>query len=262
MKNKSVLTITVMFASIALLAGCTSSSTPDRTISPTPVKTSSATVTPTPTASAPGISTAPTDVPSTAPTSPAVTPKPTATAKPVVKTTVLNIGADAFTVKNPDGSTFGIYPYNASPSAAIVGLTKIYGHAPKIVYTGPPQQCSGGENIYTWDNFTLEFYSVTKDPAQVNQYSVHTNGANTTYKYIVQAPNGTQVGNSFKKLIAANPSLPKQETDYKGTHYTEVLVDHTKYQKTYDTSSAGTVASGDNDVVRLISAPADLYQDC
>lgn len=259
MKNKPAFTIVVVAASIALLAGCTSSTTPDKTASPSPTKSSSVTPMPSETPSA---SATANPLPSPTTTTPTVTPTPTVTAKPVVKTTVLNIGADALSIKNPDGSTFGTYSYRVSPTSAISGLTKVYGHAPKVVYTGEPQQCSGGVNIYTWDNIALEFYSPTKDPASVKYYNVHTNGANTTYKYIVQSPNGTQVGNSFKKLIAANPTFPKQEVDYKGKHYTEVLVDNTKIKETYDTSTAGTVASGDSDIVRQITAPADINGDC
>lgn len=268
MVHKAVLGIAFAVVSVIALSGCSGSSNdPVSTVSPKPTRSSSASASPT----APPNNSTPTPTvtgsPSAAPSSSA-SPSPSETFVPLpspvpeVKTTVLNIGADALVIKNPDHTTFGTYPYRTSPVNTIAALTKVYGHEPKIRYTGEPQMCSGGVNIYTWDNIALSFYSTTKDPASVKYYSVQTNGANTTYEFIVQAPNGAQVGNSMKKLIAANPTLPKQEAEYKGVKYVDLLVDHTQVKESYDNSTAGTVASSVNDVVKSIVAPTDLYADC
>jgi hypothetical protein len=268
-KSKAVLSVMVATLSVVALTGCSSSSDPVSSVSPKPTKSASASpsesAVPSASPSAPVASATPSAGSST-PSAPAPAPTKTAapvpSASPTVKTTVLNIGADALVIKNPDHTTFGTYSYRTSPVATIAALTKVYGHEPKVRYTGEPQMCSGGVNIYTWNNIALSFYSTTKDPASVKQYSVQTNGANTTYEFIVQAPNGAQVGNSMKKLIAANPTLPKQEIEYKGVKYVDLLVDHTQVQESYDNSTAGAVASSENDVVKSIVAPTDLYADC
>lgn len=243
---------------LGILAGCSSAS-PTVTATPKPSSTATSSPTASPSKSA---TPAPSVAPSEQPTS-----KPAPTEKPTVKTTVVVIGADELRLENLSGKVLAEYPYEgqASPVAAIDGLTKLYGKEPVIKYT-PPTMCSGDINSYEWDNIRVSFDTPTKDPNQVSQYIAYTNAANQNYERVVQAPNGVQIGFSYNEYVAKNPDLPHQEStiaEYETT-YQSAIAESSSLERygAEDDKATGVIYSGENDVVKVISAPQYLYGDC
>jgi hypothetical protein len=269
MQTKRIAQITAIIGTVGLLMGCssgneglviyptadpTATKTPTRTQSPTPSATQSSTPAPSKSASS-----SPNKAPGSGSTN---QPKPTT--KPMVKTTVIVIGADDLRIENLSGKVLQKFPYNTkeAPVAAIDALTKIYGKAPKVSYT-PPATCGGDTNSYTWDNMTIYFITPTKDPKQVEIFFANTHTPNQNYERVVQAPNGAQVGMSYSKYIAKNPKLPHQESKVENTEYQQAVAELSYNSNADDPESAsGVLYGGENDKIKFITAPGSLYGDC
>lgn len=267
MQTKRIAQITAIIGTVGLLMGCssgneglvnyptadpTATKTPARTQSPTPSATQSSTPAPSQSASS-----SPTKAPDAGSTA---QPKPTT--KPTVKTTVVVIGADEIRIENLSGQVLQKYPYKgkAPAVAAIDGLTKLYGKAPKVNYT-PPNVCGGDTNTYTWDNMTIYFITPTKDPTQTDMFFANTHTPNQNYERVVQAPNGAQIGMSYSKYVAKNPKLPHQETKGEDTEYQQAVAELSAQAVQYDDPS-GVLYGGENNRINFITAPGSLYGDC
>ena len=202
---------------IALLAGCTPTTSP----TPTPSTSTTSSIAP----SAP----------------PTVTPTPSPTASPEAAAIVIS-GAN-LVIADAEGEAIETIPFTSSPAAVITTLSEIVGTDPVRSKTPSGYSCAPVHSEATWDDRLTVSWGKDLTRATGAKFVVKASSATVGDGISLETPTGFSVGDSSKDLLDVPGTYGYTNGD-KSNGWTDVYYDPTAGSKDDIDAWAGAFASG------------------